>query len=64
MEARIVEGLVKDQNGGRSWRKIKMATSLLGDGRWRFGVGVLGWRVLFLADAEKFWRDEIHSEIL
>ena len=38
MEARIVEGLVKDQNGGRSWRKIKMATSLLGDGRWRFGV--------------------------
>ena len=61
MEARIVEGLVKDQNGGRSWRKIKMATSLLGDGRWRFGVGVLGWRVLVL---EKIWRDEIHSGIL
>ena len=57
MEARIVEGLVKDQNGGRSWRKIKMATSLLGDGRWRFGVARL-----FLA--EKFWRDEIHREIL
>ena len=59
MEARIVEGLVKDQNGGRSWRKIKMATSLLGDGRWRFGVARL-----FLAQAEKFWRDEIHREIL
>ena len=64
MDARTGEGLVKDQmeaaqmeatHGGRSKRRPRSSVT---------DVGVLGWRVLFLADAEKFWRDEIHREIL